>query len=104
MAIQLTPTSDQAIDYLTATISIPVRDMSRPMHTLLHRCARSVQRTYPGMAGYYDPEYSGPRIDLSKHLMWPSRGTQIIPQSQRLLALTAQNIPDPFIHMMGIVK
>jgi hypothetical protein len=55
-----------------------------------------VQRTYPGMAGYYDPEEDCIRLDLSKHLHWAARITEVIPQSPKLQARTARVYPDPF--------
>jgi len=61
-------TTNQALDYLESTAGIPAREMSKSMYKLLNSCARLVSRTYPGMIGYYDPEFSGQRIDLSKHL------------------------------------
>ncbi len=96
MPIQTTPTTEQAVDYLTATIDIPAREMSRPMYQLINSCARVVQRTYPGMSGYYNPEYSGPRVDLSKRLHFPARVTDVIPQSPRLLKLTEKKYPSPW--------
>lgn len=101
MTIQTTPTTSQAVDYLTATVGIPVRDMSRPMYRLLNSCARVVQRTYPGMAGYYDPEDDCIRLDLSKHLHWSARITEVIPQSPKLQAKTAPVYPDPFVGLLS---
>lgn len=66
-------TTSQALDYLESTIDIPCREMSKAMYKYLNSCARIVQRAYPGMAGYYDPEFSGQRIDLSKHLHFVHR-------------------------------
>jgi hypothetical protein len=96
MAIQTTPTTHQAVDYLTVTANIPARDMSRSMYRLLNSCARVVQRNYPGMAGYYDPESDDTRIDLSKHLHWQARITDVIPQSPKLQAKTAPVCRDTF--------
>jgi hypothetical protein len=67
-------TTSQALDYLETTIDIPSREMSKAMYKLLNTCARIVQREYPGMSGYYDPEFEGKRIDLQKHLHWMFRG------------------------------
>lgn len=102
MAIQTTPTNDQAADYLTATAAISVREMSRPMYKLLNSCARVMQRTYPGLAGYYDPEFNGRRIDLTKHLHRPASVTAVIPQSPRLLELTAAKYPDPWANVSAL--
>lgn len=95
MPIQTTPTLYQAVDYLTATASIPAHQMSRSMYGLLNSCARVVQRQHPGMAGWYDPEDIDSRIDLSKHLHWQARPTEIIPQSAYLQTKTMQAYPDP---------
>jgi len=101
MSIQTTPTTSQAVDYLTTTVSIPVWEMSRPMYQLLNSFARVVQRTYLGMAGYYDPEDDCIRLDLSKHLHWAARCTEVIPQSPKLQAKTAQVYPDPFAGLLS---
>jgi len=102
MSIQTTPTNDQAIDYLTATVGIPVCEMSRQMYKLLNSCARVVQRNYPGVAGYYDPEGDDVRIDLSKHLHWMPRASDVIPQSSKLQAKLALYYPDPFLDSMAL--
>jgi hypothetical protein len=101
MAIQTIPTTDQAVDYLTATAAIPLREMSRPMYQLLNSCARVVQRNYPGMIGYYDPADDCKRLDLSKHLHWVTRITDVIPQSPKLQAKTAPVYPDPFASVIS---
>lgn len=102
MTIQTTPNTDQAADYLEATASIPARSMSRAMYKMLNSCARVMQRNYPNMAGYYDPEFSGSRIDLSKHLHPQAQISSIIPQSPRLLELTAPKCPDPWSNTLAL--
>lgn len=103
MPIQTTPTSGQAIDYLTTTALMTTRDMSKAMYKLLNSCARVVHRTYPNMAGYYDPEYVGMRIEPEKHLHWAARHAETIPQSARLLDLTAPKISNPFANLVALL-
>jgi hypothetical protein len=66
-------TTSQALDYLESTVNIPAREMSKAIYKYLNSCARLINRTYPGMIGYYDPEFNGQRIDLSKHLHFVHR-------------------------------
>jgi hypothetical protein len=88
MTIQTTTTA-QAIDNLTWTTAIPIRDMSPGMYRYLNSCARIAQMKYPAMAGYYDPESECSRLDLSKHLHWQASAKELIPQSVKLKAKTA---------------
>lgn len=88
--------TSQAFDYLDTTKSIPVRDMSKAMFKILRACARIVQRQYPGMSGFYDPEYAGTRINLQKHLFWPALRESIIPQSEALLKKLHKQTNDLF--------
>lgn len=92
----------QAIDYLESTLSVPVVEMSRPMLRLLNAAARIMFRNHLDMVGYYDPEYSGPRVDLFKHLHFPARVTVVIPQSPRLQELTMPKYPDPWANSVAI--
>ena len=86
-------TLDQAIDYLETTDAIPVRDMSRAMLRLLRSASRMTYRVYAGMAGYYDPEYDGPRADPWR-VRFPG-ARNIIPQSPALRQRYSDRIPDP---------
>ena len=88
--------TSQAIDYLEAVNDIAPREMSRPMFKLVRAAARIAQRTYPGMRGYYDPESDCVRAEPWKFLFGRVWYTKTIPQSKRLLELTAPKYPEPF--------
>lgn len=85
-------TNAQAIDYLETVADIEPREMSRAMFRLVRAAARRAQAAHPGMAGYYDPEFHGPRAEPWRYAFWPAPDT--VPQSPRLRALLA--LPDPW--------
>lgn len=95
-------TREQAIDYLETTAHISPRTMSRAMWTCLRACARLAQRHYPGMAGYYDPEYNGPRAEPWRYLCPRARILDTIPQSERLRQRVTHTfpVPDPWCAFM----
>ena len=92
--------TNQAIDYLetVAAARIPARQMSKPMFALVRAAARRAQQAYPGMAGYYSPEFHGPRANPSDYGFFRASAQDVIPQSPRLQALLAQRFPaaDPW--------
>jgi hypothetical protein len=79
-------TPSQAIGHLEtlAANPIPAQEMSKAMFRFVRAAARSAQRAYPGMGGYYDPEFSGARADPHKYLFWPAGRAAMIPQSPSL--------------------
>ncbi len=87
--------ANQAIDYLEiiAANKIATSEMSRAMFRLVRAAARIAQRAYPGMSGYYDPEYTGQRADLLPYLFPQASTADKIPQSPRLLALLEDRFP-----------
>lgn len=90
----------QAVDYLETVEShgIQPRDVSRAMFRLIRAAARLCNREYGGMDGYYGGEYEGVRARPGLHTYYPARFRDIIPQSERLLAMTESlnAVPDPW--------
>jgi len=86
--------TNQAISYLAAVNEIPTRDMSKAMFRFLRSAARCALREYPGMNGYYDPEYEGPRADANRFRFAPAATT--VPQSLELQYRILARRPDPF--------
>jgi hypothetical protein len=99
--------TSQAINYLeTLTANpIPAREMSEAMFRLVRASARRAQSAYPGMAGYYDPEFEGPRAQPWKYISWPASITETIPQSRRLQSMLAERfpLPDPFVDLCSML-
>lgn len=83
----------QAIDYLEAVADIAPSEMSRGMFKLVRSAARRANSAYPGMAGYYDPEYTGPRADPARYAYFRAWGADVIPQSSRLQDALAKAYP-----------
>lgn len=97
----------QAINYLEtiAAHPIPTREMSKAMFRLVRAAARCAQRAYPGMAGYYDPEHTGPRANPADFIFWPASMTDQIPQSARLQAMIKERfpLPDPWANSAQLI-
>lgn len=99
--------TNQAINYLEtlAANPIPAREMSKAMFRLVRAAARRAQSAYPGMSGYYDPEFEGPRADPSQYIFWPASISAQIPQSTRLQSILAERfpLPDPWANSMSVI-
>ncbi len=99
--------TNQAINYLEtlAANKISPREMSKAMFRLVRAAARCAQRAYPGMAGYYDPEFEGARAEPWQYIFWPASITETIPQSARLQSLLAKRfpLPDPFDDLCSLL-
>jgi hypothetical protein len=89
----MTMQANQAVDYLQTCQAIPARAMSKPMFRLVRAAARCADRAYPGMAGYYDPEYNGPRANIDAFRFAAPWAADVIPQSPRLQAMLAKRFP-----------
>lgn len=95
----------QAISYLAAVNEIPTRDTSKAMFRFLRAAARCANRQYPGMAGYYDPEFEGPRAEPARFRFAPATLTSQIPQSARLQDAIAKQFPvaDQFANALALI-
>lgn len=97
--------TNQAISYLAAVSDIDVRDTGKAMFRFLRAAARCANREYPGMAGYYDPEFEGPRAEPARFRFAPATLTSQIPQSRKLQDALAEKFPsvDPFANSLALI-
>ena len=97
--------ANQALSYLAAVNEIPTREMSKAMFRFLRSAARCANREYPGMAGYYDPEYEGPRALPSRFVCFPASISATIPQSRKLQDALSAKFPvvDPFSNSLALI-
>lgn len=84
-------TRADAIDYLAGTNQVPVREMSKGMFQFLRAAARRAGN----IAGYYDPEFDGPRADPAALRFRPAIWSETLPQSPTLRAKITAKIADP---------
>lgn len=97
--------TNQAISCMAAVNEIPTREMSKAMFRFLRAAARCANRQYHGMAGYYDPEYEGPRAEPERFRFAPATLTSQIPQSARLQDAIAKRFPvtDQFANALALI-
>lgn len=74
----------EAVILLETMCAVPARTMTREMFRLVRAAARRAQRAYPGMSGYYDPEFVGPRAQPGEYIFRPAFMADVVPQSKRL--------------------
>ena len=86
-----------------ASNPIPTRSMPKAMFQYARSCARLVHSKYPGMRGYYDPEYDGPRADPSKYLYRPAFFSATIPQSTKLMEKISSHYTDSFSDASALI-
>lgn len=84
-------TRADAISYLAGTTQVPVREMSKAMFRFLRTAARAAG----SVAGYYDPEFDGPRADPAALRFSPAIWSATLPQSPSLRAKIVSKIADP---------